>query len=95
MNEEQLARNLQSIGMQVFVKYFDVFSSNRSREDVIEVLKSSTNYSEKSCVSRTGHARAILAAGLGHQALNIVVASDSPRISKEIRALAQELAKVL
>ena len=95
MNEEQLARNLQSVGMQVFVKHFDVFASNRSREDVIEVLRASTNYTEKSCVSRTGHARAILAAGLGNQALNMVVSSDSSRITEEIRALARELANAL
>lgn len=54
MNDEQFVRTLKSVGQRCFVKFFDSFSSKvLSREDIIEKLKSETNYIEGSCVSRT------------------------------------------
>lgn len=86
MNEKQLARNLQTVGKSCFVKYFDLFASESvDRTDVIEMLKSETAYSEKSCASRTSHARSIIRAGLGGEALQSVIDSESKIISDETR----------
>ncbi len=92
MTEEQLARKLQSVGMACFVKYFECFSSETMpREDIIEKLKSENGYTEKSCVSRTGHARSIFQAGLATVALRKIISSDSPRVSESTRAKARGL----
>ncbi|MBH0094585.1 hypothetical protein [Pseudoalteromonas sp. SCQQ13] len=92
MNDEQFSRTLQSVGQSCFVKYFDVFSSKTlSREDIIEKLKSETNYTDGSCVSRTGHAQSIINAGLAKKALEAVISSQSTRILPETREKAQSL----
>lgn len=92
MNDEQFSRTLQSIGQSCFVKYFDYFSSKTlNREDIIEKLKSETNYTDASCVSRTGHAKSIISAGLAKKALNTVISSQSARVSSETREKAKEL----
>ena len=86
MNEEQLAGTLQSVGQSCFVRFFGEFSSrSMSREDVIEKLRAETNYTEGSCISRTGHAQSIINAGLAKSALNIVISSESPRVTENTR----------
>jgi hypothetical protein len=91
MNDEQLARNLQSVGQACFVRYFTLFASSIDRADIVEALKSENPFTEKSCKSRTSHALSIIRAGLGKKALQIVAGSDSPRVSEETRARASEL----
>ena len=86
MNDEQLSRTLQSVGQACFVKFFGEFSSNTlSREDIVEKLRAETDYTEGSCISRTGHARSIINAGRAEAALKIIVSSDSPRVSENTR----------
>ncbi|WP_157198202.1 hypothetical protein [Methylomonas sp. DH-1] len=90
MNDEQFSRTLQSVGQTCFVRFFGEFSSKTlSREGIIEKLKSETNYTEGSCVSRTGHARSIINAGLSKKALETVISSDSPKVSAETREQAR------
>lgn len=96
MNEEKLSRALQSVGQACFVKYFGEFSSSAmSREDVIEKLRIETDYTEASCISRTGHARSIISAGLAKSALNIVISSESARVTEETREQARQWLKAL
>jgi len=74
------------------VKYFKLFASETiDRADIIETLKSETPYTEKSCISRTSHAKGIIRAGLGREALEIVIRSESSRVSTETRVRAKEL----
>jgi len=90
MNDDELVRKLQSVGKACFVKYYSLFSSDRvDRADIVETLKSENTYTENSCISRAGHARAIVLAGRSCDALNMVVASNSPRVSQETRDSAQ------
>jgi hypothetical protein len=78
--------------MAVFVEYFESFSSElMSREEIIERLKLEKKYTEKSCISRTRHARSIIQAGLGSTALQKVIGSDSQNVSELTRAKAQHL----
>ncbi|MFT6636833.1 hypothetical protein [Alcanivorax sp.] len=94
MNEEQLAGTLQSVGQSCFVRFFGEFSSrSMSREDVIEKLRAETNYTEGSCISRTGHAQSIINAGLAKSALNIVISSESPRVTENTREEARQWLK--
>ena len=92
MTNEQLKRNLKSIGQTCFVKYFELFASPTiDRIEIIETLKKETDYTEKSCISRTGHSQSIIRDGRASDALKLVVSSNSPRVSKETRRKAEEL----
>ena len=91
MNQDQFTRNLQSVGQSCFIKFFKIFSSKSlSREDIIEKLKSETSYTEKSCISRTGHAQSIIKNGFSKKALETVIASDSPKVSSETKEQARQ-----
>jgi hypothetical protein len=81
MNDKQLARALKSIGHKCFVTYYGRFD--------VEALRRETNYTEKSCISRTNHANRIMRAGRGPDALRLVISSDSPLVSAETRQAAQ------
>jgi len=91
MTDEQLERNLKSIGQTCFVKYFELFASHTiNRTEIIETLKKETDYTEKSCISRTGHSQSIVRSGRASDALKLVIRSKSPRVSKETRKRAGE-----
>ena len=89
MNDKQFERALRSVGMSCFTNYFDVFASNLSREDVAELLKNENRFTEKSCNSRTSHARSIITNGYAKNALRRVMMSNSSRVSESIRNLAR------
>ena len=92
MNEKQLERNLKSIGQTCFVKYFELFASTTiDKTDKIEILKKETDYTEKSCISRTGHAQSVIKAGRAYDALNMIIISKSPRVSEKTRGRAEDL----
>jgi hypothetical protein len=91
LNDEKLARTLQSVGQACFVRFFgEFYSTNLSREDVINKLRAETDYTEDSCISRVGHARGIVNSGLSASALNLVISSNSKIVSLETRAIARE-----
>lgn len=95
MDEVQFTRRLQSVGQTCFIKFFSTFSSHLSREDIIEILKKETEYTEKSCASRTSHALAIIRAGLSIKAMEFIATSTSPRVSASIRQEAENWANQL
>ena len=91
MNDQELNRMLGRIGKACFVTYFREFDdTSLSIEDVAEILMRETDYTEKSCRSRTSHARRIIREGRAKDALMII--SASPRMSSEIVAKAKRLA---
>jgi len=92
MNDHQFKRTLQSVGQSCFVKYFNSFSSEiLTREDIIEKLESETNYTRKSCTSRTGHAQRIINSGLAKKALETIISSQSPKVANETKDSAKKL----
>lgn len=94
MDDNQLERTLRSIGMRVFVEYFDYFADSRiPAVDMIERLFQQENFTEKSCRSRTGHARSIIRSGRSSDALRLVV--DSTRVEASIKKRAEQLLKKL
>ena len=94
MNDQQLDRNLRSVGREIFVAYFAEFCGrSRSSEDVAVQLEEERGYTEKSCRSRTSHARSIIEAGRATDALAMVSRSTSPRVPDHIKVWASELAR--
>lgn len=83
MNDQQLDRNLRSVGKRCFVKYFEKFrDSNLSNSDVASLIKAK-GYTWKSCLSRTSHARAIINSPRCKDALLIIC--KSMRLKRTIR----------
>ena len=94
MNDQQLDRNLQSVGREIFVAYFAEFcDQSRSSEDVAIQIEEERGYTGKSCRSRTSHARSIIRAGRATDALVLVSHSTSPRVPDHIKICASELVR--
>ena len=81
MNDSQLKRNLTSVGQECFIAYFEQFNDHRlsNREIAEQIQKERSNYTWKSCLSRTSHARSIIRYGRARDAL------ESIRDSKGVR----------
>ncbi len=95
MDDRQLQRNLQSVGMACFVKYFGEFANNAlPNRAVAEILLEREGYTEKSCRSRVSHARSIIKAGRAADALLMIAGASnvSRHTAERAKALADGLA---
>ena len=72
MNDQQLDRNLRTIGKTCFVKYFTTFCDPRLSNNDVALLIKPEGYTWKSCLSRTSHARTIIKSSKAREALLIV-----------------------
>lgn len=96
MDEKKLARTLNSVGKECFVRFFGDFYSNRlSREELIEKLAIETEYTPGSCISRVGHAMRIVREGCSANALKIIIEANSKLISAETKASASRWLSVV
>lgn len=97
MNDRQLDRNLRSIGKECFVTFFYKFyDSSLSNEDVsIHIKEERGHYTDKSCRSRTSHARSIIKAGRALDALDVIRSSASSQVKAHTKERAAELAAYL
>lgn len=78
MNEQQLVRTLNSVGMRCFITYFRQFcDSSLSNEDVAAQIKEAEHYTRTTCRNRTSGARSIIRAGRGRDALTIIANSKA------------------
>ena len=94
MNDQQLDRNFRSVGGEVFVAYFTEFCDrSRSNEDVAVQIEEERGYTEKSCRSRTSHARSIIGAGRATDALAMVSRSATPRVPDHIKIRSSEFVR--
>lgn len=91
MTDDALKRKLQSVGIECFIKHFDLFLSEASFSDVVEVLRKESQYTEKSCKSRASHGLGIVRQGKARAALQKISNSSSKNVSDEVRQLAKEL----
>ena len=87
MNDQQLDRNLRSVGMACFVKYFKQFTDPSI--DTTVLLIRETDYTDKSCRSRTSHAHAIIRAGRARDALETITHASrvQPHIADRAKAV--------
>ncbi len=77
MNDNQLNRSLQSIGMKCFVDYYDKFCDNKlSNIDLIELLMKNEGYKESGCKTRVSQSRRIIKAGMSVVALKKILKSS-------------------
>ena len=94
MNEEQLLRLLRSVGMECFVKYYDLFSdSSIERADIIEVLVQQEGYEEPASGGRVSNARKIIQAEKSTEAFQLI--ANSSRVSAVAKEKANELMQQL
>lgn len=92
MNDQRLERNLQSVGMTCFVRYFHEFASRSLPNDAVAgILLERERYTEHSCRSRVSHARSIINAGRAQRALGMIAVAD--RLCLGVRKQAEALAK--
>ena len=77
MNDNQLERNLRSVGKECFVTYFKQFNNPLlSNQDIAEQICEDRGYTWKACQSRTSHARSIIRGGRAWDALENISASE-------------------
>ena len=70
MNDQQLIRTLRSVGMEVFETFYNQFADESlTNQQVVALIREQRNYTEQSYRSRVGHARMIIRAGRGPDAL--------------------------
>ena len=78
MNEQELVRTLNSVGMRCFIKYFRQFCDpSLSNEDVAAQIEEAERYTLKDCRSRTSGARRIIRAGRGRDVLEKIARSKA------------------
>lgn len=94
MNDQQLDRNLRSVGKECFVTFFNEFyDSSLSNEDVaIQIKEERGHYTDKSCRSRTSNARSIIRAGRALDALDVIRSSESSQVKAHTKERAAEIA---
>ena len=96
MTDEQLDRNLRSVGKECFVTYYEAFSDRQLENiDIAERIQRERHYTWKACNSRTSHARGIINAGRAKDALILVANSKHWIITSEIKSRALTLAECL
>jgi len=94
MDDEQLNRSLQSIGMACFVKYFRHFNdTGLSNAQLVDLLIRDERYTESGSRTRVGQARRIIRNQRAREALRIV--EHATRIADEVRRDAGRLADAL
>ena len=77
MNQEELTKAIQRVGMGTFVKYFEAFSDESKESDnLIDALIKIEGYGEDSAKTKVNSARRILKYGLGLEALQIITISQ-------------------
>lgn len=89
MTEEQLDRNLRSVGYAAFVRNLDLFESTQSAGIAAEMLSARNNWAITGSRTRVSCARRILEAGLKDKALAIIASARN--VSEEIASLASKL----
>lgn len=89
MNNTQLRKAIQSVGMTTFIEYFDYFQQDCwSNTDLVELLMSERSYTEKSAKTKVVNARRIMKASLVAEALTII--ANSKKAGLQIASKAKE-----
>lgn len=77
MNDEQLLRSIQTIGMGCFVKYFEALCDNSiADDDLIDALMKIEKYEESGAKVRVSQSRRINRENMNKEALEIISASS-------------------
>ena len=92
MTQDQLIRNLNSVGKECFIKYIDDFIDfTIPNIDIVDKIFFEKHYTQKSCTSRTSHARSIIKYGMTKDALKIIISARVPNdVSDQAEMLLNE-----
>ena len=95
MNDQQLDRKLQSVGKEVFVKYFNDFKdADQPAQTIARRIAEDRGVLESAAKSwRVTSARAIISAGRGKDGL--AICAQSEQLPHDIRTRAANLLKEL
>ena len=86
MTDEQLARNLRSVGMACYITYHDDLADiTKTADSIISVLIEAEGYTPAASVTRVLKSRDIIRAGRDIDALKIIAAAPrvAPRVAEE------------
>jgi hypothetical protein len=77
MKQEQIKRNLQSVGMACFVKYFRLFSDKTITDaSAVKTLRGQEGYTESGSRTRVSVSRRLIAQGHARTALSMVTNAE-------------------
>ena len=90
MDDAQLKRCLQSIGLTCFIKYFEAFeNTNIENLDLIEGLMKIEKYAESGAKTRVSQSRRIIKEDRVVDALNFII--ESQKIEEWVKSKAQSI----
>lgn len=88
MNADQLARELQSVGMTCFIKHISIFANLQiDNAEAADRLSAIERYTKGGIVRRVSHARRIVSAGKIKEAVTLIANS---KLEDEVTALARQ-----
>ncbi len=91
MDDNQLARVLQSAGMKCFVDWLEECKRDCPSVDIVEKMFKETNNKESSCVTKVNKIRRIIKNKQEQKALERIIISDSGQITFDIKEKARAL----
>jgi Na+-transporting NADH:ubiquinone oxidoreductase subunit NqrD len=78
MNQEELVRAIQRVGMGTFVKYYEALADDSKESDsLVDGLMNIEGYGEGSAITKVSSARRIIKLGLAKEALEIISNSQN------------------
>lgn len=90
MDDTQLKRSLQSIGLTCFIKYFEAFENKDIENvDLIEGLMKVENYYESGAKKRVSQSRRIIKEERVADALNIII--ESQKVEEWVKSKAESI----
>ena len=88
-NTEKLIREIRSVGMETFIKYFEYYNNNQyETRDIKELFRGHENWSENSMASKASTGKGIIKRGNAKDALSII--ANASNIDYSVRRKAQE-----
>ena len=86
---EKLRRDIRSVGMETFIKYFEYYNNPQYETgDIKDLFRHHENFSENSMASKASTGKGIIKRGLAREALEII--ENANNIDPSLRLKAQE-----
>ena len=92
MDDDLLARYLQSVGMAALVTHLELYRSPRTDEGAAAALEAATGWKPNACRTRVSKARTIIASGRLGDALDLIA---SARVPEDVQSAARRLRAAL
>ena len=88
-DKEKLLRDIRSVGMETFIKYFEYYNNSEyETSDIKSLFRKYENFSENSMASKASTGKGIIKRGYARDALEIIM--NATNIDDSLRAKAKE-----